>query len=365
MDGKRDVVVAYGGRTAEHEVSCRSAAFIFRHLNRAKYNIHALAIDKDGVWWPQDFRRLEPLIGESAPVVREPLAERPWWVNRILPVVSGRREAREVVVFPIQHGTFGEDGTLQGLLDLADVAYVGPDTLGSAVGMNKVVAKEIAAMHEIPIVPYVAMRLHDRHEKERALAERIAGDWGYPVFVKPASLGSSVGITKVRSEKELAPALNAAFKVDEQVLVEKGLTVREIEFAALGSYDADITTAGEVVPPDSDFYTYEAKYSQQSTAKVVIPAPLEQALVKEGRELAARIFQALQLHGMARIDLFLEKGSNRFYFNEVNTIPGFTSISQYPQLWKHMGVSGGELLDRLLEQAVDRWQTRRLLQRTR
>jgi D-alanine-D-alanine ligase len=266
------------------------------------------------------------------------------------------------IVFPVIHGTGGEDGSLQGLLDMANVAYVGADTLASAIGMNKLVAKKLVEAEGIPIVPYVSLRRYEWEERGEALLEDMRSKLSWPVFVKPASLGSSVGISRVKDRAGLVSAIDEALRFDERVLVETGLLVREIEFALMGGYEPLVSAAGEVIS-DAGFYSYDEKYSAKSRALVKVPAALDPAKECEGQELARRIFKALELHGMARIDLFLTKDTGQYYFNEVNTIPGFTSISQFPQLWQHAGLSPTQLIDRLIESAQDRARERAALLR--
>lgn len=366
MASKPLVVVFFGGRSTEHDVSCRSAAFLFRHLDRQSYDVAGIGIGKDGTWWLQDMKKLMTDLSESVTIQQQHNVAPESWLNQLLPRIQNTASAsRDIIVFPIIHGTTGEDGSLQGFLDLAEVAYVGPDTLGSAIGMNKLVSKLLAAAAGVKIVPYCAYR-RQQWEKQRAnICQEATQQLGFPLFVKPASLGSSVGISKVSSANALESAIDAAFAVDEQILLEKGMNVREIEYAALGGYEPQISVAGEVVAKGSDFYSFDEKYAKNSKAEVLIPAPLTPAQFKEGQALALKVFQALQLYGMSRIDFFLTKDTNEFYFNEVNTIPGFTSISQYPQLWRESGLEPAKLLDRLLSAAVERRNLRRALQRTR
>lgn len=368
MSAKRTVVVMYGGQSTEHEISCRSAAFILKNIDRNKYDVHAVAIDKEGHWWPQDLAKTLAGDPQIVPILRdETLAREHPVVKALLPAIGNASLRRDLIVFPILHGTNGEDGAIQGLFDLTGVAYVGPDTMGSALSMNKVAAKQLVEAAGVPVVPYAFCRKEEWQQQQQwqKIVDDIQKRLPFPLFVKPASLGSSVGISKVKEVKDLAAAIDNAFKVDELVLVEQGMNVREIEYAALGGYTPDITAAGEIVVQAADFYSYEEKYSTASKAEVKVPADLPAAKATEGSDLAQRIFKALYLHGMARIDLFLTKDTQKFYFNEANTIPGFTSISQYPQLWKHSGLNAAMLLDRLLTAAWNRREMRQGLQRTK
>jgi D-alanine-D-alanine ligase len=370
---KQDVLVIYGGRSTEHEISCRSAAFILRNLDPAKYNVHAIAIDKDGAWLPQNAPALVADPKGPVPIQRS-LSGQPALPARgdqgpnllaMLPGQGGRGlDKRSLVVFPILHGTNGEDGTIQGLLELAEVAFVGPDTLGSAVGMDKIVSKKLAQGAGIPVVPWLDTRAQFWPDHRASILAEAEKSLGFPMFVKPARLGSSVGVTKVKSAADLCRACELALSFDDRIMIEKGLSVREIEVAALGDYDPDVSVPGEVIP-HAEFYSYDAKYIDADGASIAVPAVLEPAQVKTAQDLARRVFMALDLYGMARVDLFLEKTTGAFYFNEVNTIPGFTEISQYPLLWQASGVSPKQLLDRLIDLAVRRQGTKTKLSRSK
>jgi D-alanine-D-alanine ligase len=349
---KIKAVVLYGGRSTEHEVSCRSASFLFRHIDRQRYEVFPIAIDKDGNWLPQDRQRLEREFPTSMPVDRTaPLDPESQAV--LQKIFSMGTPKDDLVIFNIIHGTFGEDGCLQGFFDLQGIAYVGPGILGSAIAMDKVVAKQLVAAAGIPIVPYVSFRAGEWREGATRLIEQIQKELTYPVFVKPASLGSSVGVHRVKDPSQLVAAVEDALRFDERILVETGFRVREIEYACLGAYKPEVSLPGEVGVAEG-FYSYEEKYSQASKAQVLVPAPLEASLAAQGKTMAGRIFEVLNLYGMARIDVFLNLDNQTFYFNEANTLPGFTSISQYPKLWEHSGVPASDLVARLLQLALDR-----------
>ncbi|MBF0443282.1 MAG: D-alanine--D-alanine ligase [Oligoflexales bacterium] len=366
MKRRIKVIVLYGGRSTEHEVSLRSAAFIINNLDERLYDIVPVGIDKDGSFWPQDLEKIRSAATESVPIFKDMTnADRQDWLSaHLFPMIKneGALPLDNIVVFPIIHGTTGEDGCLQGLLDLSNIAYVGADTLASAIGMDKLVAKKLVAEAGIKVVPYIHFREYEWLENQAQYLDEIQKNLSYPVFVKPASLGSSVGISRARNETGLIEAVKLAFEVDEKVLVEKAMTIREIEFAALGEYDPEISEAGEIIPEDA-FYSYEEKYSPDSKSQVIVPAVLPKGKLEEGQELSKRIFKILQLYGMARIDMFLTKDTFEYYFNEANTIPGFTSISQYPQLWKHAGYTGKALVSRLIDLAVSRYEKRMKLKR--
>jgi D-alanine-D-alanine ligase len=251
------------------------------------------------------------------------------------------------VIFPVMHGTYGEDGTIQGLLDLAGLPFVGAGVLGSAIGMDKDVAKRLLQVAKIPVVPWVTVHRHDWERDPKKVQREIEKKFKYPVFVKPAALGSSVGMTKVHSRAELAPALNLASEFAMKILVEKSVVAREIEVSVLGNHNPKASVPGEIVP-HREFYDYTAKYLEDGT-QLLIPAKLKPAQIRQIQALAVAAFRALELGGMARVDFFLEKRANgKLFLNEVNTIPGFTSISMYPKLWEATGIPFRDLIDRLI-----------------
>ena len=370
MTEKKKVVVIYGGRSAEHEVSCRSAAFVLKNLDKSKYEVHALAIDKAGRWLPQDTPTLLAGLKKEVPIRTDSKAK-----TQALPVHSSPSEqmlylaggdslttVEDTVVFPVLHGTYGEDGTLQGLLEMTEVAYVGSDHLGSSMGMDKDIAKRLVQAAGVPVVPWIIARKTTFAEEKETLRLQTAA-LGYPVFVKPANLGSSVGITKVAKVEDWEKALQLAFQFDTKVLIEKALRVREIECAVLGGAKPRVSVAGEVIP-HAEFYSYEAKYIDAEGASLAVPADITAEEQAVAQHYAAQIFVGLELYGLARVDLFLEKDTGQFYFNEVNTLPGFTEISQYPMLWAASGVEPSELLDELITLAIDRRNQKAALKRT-
>jgi D-alanine-D-alanine ligase len=265
------------------------------------------------------------------------------------------------VVFPALHGTYGEDGTVQGLLELADIAYVGPGHLGSAIGMDKDVTKRLLVQAGIPVVPWRMVTAHAM-KKDRAATLALASQLGFPVFVKPANAGSSVGVSKVKSAAELEPALREALGFDTKVLVEAAVNAREIECAVLGNDEPVASVPAEIVVHHKDgFYSYAAKYIDASGADAKIPADLPPETTTRVRALAVQTFQALELAGLARVDFFLDKDRGDFYVNEVNTLPGFTAISMYPKMWEASGIPVKELVSRLIDLAMERRQARRAL----
>lgn len=372
MGQKSPVVVLYGGASSEHEISCRSAAFLIKNVDAEKYDLYVIAIDKQGNWWIQDPKSLLESGLETLPIKKEkaltPSSRSSFSPgDAILDLVSIGRdcaaEAHQICFFPITHGTHGEDGHLQGYLELCGFSFIGPDTLGSAIGMDKHVAKLLVQEAGIPIVPYTVARKAAFEKDPDQFVNSTLEALGEKVFVKPASLGSSVGISKVESATELKGAVELAFKYDEKVLVESALSIREIECAALGGYSPEISRAGEVNATGT-FYSYDAKYLDKDGAIIKVPAELSEEKELEVRELSKKVFEALNLYGLARIDFFLDKNTNRFYFNEVNTLPGMTSISQYPLLWKQSGVSSQDLISRIIELGFQRGVERRSLNRS-
>ena len=343
------VGVLFGGRSGEHEVSLVSAASVIRGLDPDKYEAVPIGITKDGHW----------LIGEGAakmlPEVlkggRRVMLTADPTEAALMPLDRGAGAQRLDVIFPVLHGTFGEDGTIQGMLDLAGLPYVGAGVLGSAIGMDKDVAKRLCQAAGIPVVPWLAVHRSEWEKDPEMVANDIEAKFPYPVFVKPATLGSSVGMTKVHKAEELGPALTLACEYGMKIMVEKAMTAREIEVSVLGNHEPKASVPGEIVP-HREFYDYTAKYLEEGT-QLVIPAELKPLQAQKIQSLAVQAFRALELAGMARVDFFLEKKGGKIFLNEVNTIPGFTSISMYPKLWEASGIPFRELIDKLIELAFE------------
>jgi len=343
------VGVLFGGRSGEHEVSLASAASVIRGLDPDKYEAVPIGITKDGHW----------LIGEGAvkmlPEVlkggRRVMLTADPTEAALVPLDRGAGAQRLDVIFPVMHGTFGEDGTIQGMLDLAGLPYVGAGVLGSAIGMDKDVSKRLLQDEGIPVVPWVTVHRWRWEKEPEAVRAEVEEKFEYPVFVKPATLGSSVGMSKVHDAGELAPALNLACEYGMKILVEKAMTAREIEVSVLGNHEPKASVPGEIVP-HREFYDYAAKYLEEGT-QLIIPAALRRTQTQKIQNFAVRAFQVLELSGMARVDFFLEKQTGKVYLNEVNTIPGFTSISMYPKLWEASGIPFRELVDKLIELAFE------------
>jgi D-alanine-D-alanine ligase len=362
------VGVIYGGRSGEHEVSLASAAAVFKNLDSARYEAIPIRIEKDGKWTlPSGPPMLEVAAdaianarqqrmddGREAHLVAHPGSDTLMMIDRPsanrAAVVSGLRLD---VVFPVLHGPYGEDGTVQGLLELANVAYVGAGVLASAVGMDKATMKLVFAAKGLPICDYEVVLKRDWQRRQPAIMHAVVNKLGFPVFVKPANLGSSVGISKARHASELRAAIDLAAEFDRKILVEAAVPqAREIEIAVLGNDDPVTSVPGEIIP-SREFYDYEAKYLDEDS-RVVIPAPLSAAQSADVQRLAVEAYKAIDCAGMARIDFLLAADTGMLYLNEANTIPGFTTISMYAKMWAASGVSYAELLDRLIGLALDR-----------
>ena len=361
------VIILFGGRSAEHEVSLLSARNVFLALDRERFEPLLVGIDKQGHWRIEPEKTLLDATGDPR-LLKLVAAGR----ELAVPVHPGGKAlsnadgtpplfASDDVVFPALHGTYGEDGTVQGLLELADIAYVGPGHLGSAIGMDKDVAKRLLEQAAIPVVPWRTVTTHAmKRDAARCLA--LASELGFPAFVKPANAGSSVGVSKVKSAAELEAALLAAFTFDTKVLVEAAVNAREIECAVLGNDEPVASMPAEIVVHHKDgFYSYDAKYVDADGADALIPADLPPATTARVRGMAVDTFRALELAGMSRVDFFLDKVKGDLYVNEVNTIPGFTAISMYPKMWEASGVPKKELVSRLIDLAIERRASRRAL----
>jgi D-alanine-D-alanine ligase len=376
MAKKLRVGILFGGRSGEHEVSLLSAASILKAIDREKFDVVPIGITKEGRWLGAgDAKSL--LDGDSSAVARRLRAGDPQATpgakllhegmptlfapeppkKSALPAAESSGQSLDVV-FPVLHGTFGEDGTIQGLFELAGIAYVGSGVLGSSAGMDKDVMKRLFAEAKLPIVKHVTLLRADWEKAPRRAIARIEKALSYPLFVKPANLGSSVGISKAHNRKELGPALELAAKYDRKLVVEQGVggkkkKARELEVAVLGNDDPKASVVGEIIP-GKEFYDYEAKYLSEGSVPV-IPAKLMPAESKKIRAMAVDAFRACDLSGLARVDFLMEPdGKRRIYLNEVNTLPGFTQISMYPKLWEATGIGYTDLITRLIELALER-----------
>jgi len=379
---KLRVGILFGGRSGEHEVSLLSAASVLNAIDKTKYDVVPIGITKEGRWLTAEhaerllkgearhLRAGDPdatpgaavlASGEAVVVPPEPAHRNAGMAPFQTDAATLRRAADRAinvdVVFPVLHGTFGEDGTIQGLLELADIAYVGAGVLGSAAGMDKDVMKSLFRAAGLPIVKHVTVLRGQWEREPKKVAKLVESKLKYPVFVKPANLGSSVGISKAHDREELGPAIEEAAKFDRKIVIEEGVggkknKAREIECSVLGNDDPKASVAGEIVPC-KEFYDYDAKYLDEGS-ELVIPAKLNKAEMKNVQTLAVAAFQAVDCSGLARVDFLMDPKSRKMYVNEINTMPGFTAISMYPKLWAASGLKYADLIDRLIQLGLDR-----------
>jgi D-alanine-D-alanine ligase len=362
---KTKVIVLFGGRSAEHEISLLSARNVVAALDRARFDPVLVGIDRQGRWHRESERTLAAAAGDPRALELDAAAPAVGIEEGLAAATPGgaleSAAGDDVVVFPVLHGTFGEDGTVQGLLELAGVAYVGAGVLGSAVGMDKDVAKRLLRDAGIPIVDFAVVTAAALARDPRAALAGAAA-LGSPIFVKPANAGSSVGVARVARPADLEGAVRAALAFDRKVLLERAVDAREIECAVLGNDDPQASIPGEILVHHRDgFYSYDAKYVDAEGASWKIPADLPPAVTARVRELAVATFRTLELAGMARVDFFLARDTGALYVNEVNTIPGFTAVSMYPKMWEATGLSGPALISRLVDLAIERRDARRVL----
>lgn len=347
----------FGGRSGEHEVSLMSARSVLSALDPEKYIVTQIGITHDGVWMVGD-GVLEAMTAESYALLK-PATILPDPSRQGLFLIRGsdRGEllehlSRLDVVFPLLHGTFGEDGTMQGLFEVAEMAYVGAGVLGSSVGMDKGVFKDVMRANDIPVLESAIILRSEITADLDAVLNRSEQIASYPLFVKPANLGSSVGVSKCKSRSDLLEGVMEAARFDRRILVERGVKGREIEVSVLGNNNPQASIPGEIIP-SGDFYSYEAKY-HDGRSELLIPAPISQELVMQVQSIAKKAYQAIDCAGMARADFLLDKDTGDLYLNELNTIPGFTTISMYPKLWEASGVPYPDLVDKLIELALER-----------
>ncbi len=356
MVKKLVVGVIFGGRSGEHEVSLVSARSIMAALDRSKYEVVPIGIARDGRWLVRGdpMARLEAMAaGQEDP---GPVEEMPAGYIPLIPGLGPRGFPHVDVFFPVLHGPYGEDGTLQGLLEMAGRPYVGAGVLGSALAMDKVATKMILKAEGLPVADFFALTRREWTGRPEAVLAEAERRFGYPCFVKPANLGSSVGVTKAHNREELEAGLNLAAQYDRRLLIERAVDAREIEVSVLGNEEAEASIPGEIIP-SREFYDYAAKYLD-GRSELLIPAPLPEPLADEIRTLALRAYRALDIAGMARVDFLLDRQTMQPYVNELNTIPGFTAISMYPKLWEASGLPYPRLLDRLIELALERFAER-------
>ena len=356
--------VIFGGRSAEHEVSLVSATSIINALDKNKYDIIPIGITPEGKWvsfpnvlkWMKEGNRLNNIPEKI--LLPDPAKKGLVEINKRSIRVNGKKLD---VVFPVLHGTFGEDGTIQGLFELASIPYVGAGVLGSSVGMDKVMTKQLCEHAGIPVTPYIWFLKTEFKKRSQQFIRLVEQKIGYPCFIKPANMGSSVGISKASNRKLLIKAIHIAAKYDRKILVEKSVeNAREIEISVLGNDNPAASIPGEIIS-SNEFYDYDAKYVD-GKSESIIPALMKKEMVGKIKDLAVRGFKAIECAGMARIDFLVDRRTNKIYFNEINTIPGFTSISMYPKLWEASGISFSDLLDRLITLAIEKYREKNNLQ---
>jgi D-alanine-D-alanine ligase len=364
---KTRVAVLFGGRSGEHEVSLMSAASVIKAMDKTKYEVIPIGITKDGRWLAggdplaimTDGQARLDLPNPTQHVVQGSLIPEPGR-NELLKV--GQQDhgvAAELgvidVVFPVLHGTYGEDGAIQGLLELADIPYVGAGVAGSAVGMDKALMKAVFRDAGLPMLDYVVVMRWELDADVQSCVAKVEERLSYPCFVKPANLGSSVGISKVRNRQELIPAFRLAALYDRKLVVEKGAqNVREVEISVLGNNQPKVSQLGEIIPAN-EFYDYDAKY-KDDRSQLIIPARVSRECAQRVGELALKAFKACDCAGLARVDFFVDKASEEIWLNEINTMPGFTRISMYPKLWEVSGIPYSQLIDQLIQLALERYQ---------
>ncbi|MBI5038023.1 MAG: D-alanine--D-alanine ligase [Candidatus Kerfeldbacteria bacterium] len=355
--------IIFGGRSSEHEVSLVSATSVMQHLNPKKFEVVPIGITKSGAWVTEanPLRRLKGNTQLSTP--SESIITPDANARGLVTVRTKKKIEHQLstldVVFPVLHGPYGEDGTIQGLLELANIPYVGSGVLGSAVAMDKVVQKQVCQQLDIPVVPYTSVKLDDL-SKRRATVLRAVQQLGYPVFVKPANLGSSVGISKVKTQRDLIAAIRYAGRYDRKIIIEKAVVQpREIEVAVLGNDQPQASLPGEIIS-SNEFYDYDAKYVDGKSFDQ-IPARLPKNIITAIQRWAVQAFTACNCAGLARVDFLVSKKDGRVFLNEINTIPGFTSISMYPKLWQASGLSYSKLLEKLIALALERFKQKKNL----
>jgi D-alanine-D-alanine ligase len=360
---KLKVGIIFGGRSGEHEVSFCSASSIMKAINRNKYTVVPIGITKGGRWISPQESALALESGKIEGKNTVILLNDP--AGKILISIDNHQEFKKEtwegkldVIFPVLHGPYGEDGTIQGLLELADIPYVGAGVAASAVSMDKELMKTIFKQKSLPVLKWLTIKRKDWQKDKEEILSLIQNTFEYPLFVKPTNLGSSVGITKVHRKEELEKAIDLASSYDRKILIEEGLEgAREIECSVLGNDKPQTSVVGEVKPA-REFYDYDSKYIDQAT-QLIVPADLPENVSEKVRKIALCAFKAIDAAGMARVDFFVTKKENKIYLNEINTIPGFTSVSMYPRLWEASGVSYPELIDRLIQMALERYQDKK------
>ena len=361
---KKTIAIVYGGRSGEHEVSLRSAFYVYNNIDRKKYDVVLIAIDKNGRWYFS--RNFDDMVNTKSQLwkLKTRLKEIVLLKSEKCSQVFSLKEKKNLIgidiFFPLIHGTYGEDGCLQGFFELLDIPYVGAGVVGSAIAMDKEIAKRLLMLEKIPIAKFTVIKKSDTSEERRKNINQAIKKFHFPLFIKPVSLGSSVGISKVFNKKGIDSAIKYAFKYDTEIIIEEFIEGREIECSVLGNSYLKASLPGEI--KSLSFYSYKAKYLDPEEAKLLIPAPLSKEIIKKVQKLSIKVFKILKLKGMARVDLFL-KPNGQLIVNEANTIPGFTQISMYPKLWQISGIKYSKLLDKLIQLAIQNFNEKKKLSR--
>jgi len=361
---KKTIAIVCGGKSGEHEVSLRSAFYVFNNIDRKKYHVVIIAIDKRGKWYFS--RNFEDIVNTGGQLwelklrLKEVVLLKSKKCSQVFSLKQKKNLIGIDIFFPLIHGTYGEDGCLQGFFELLDIPYVGASVLGSAIAMDKEITKRLLTLEKIPVTKFIIIKKEDRLVERRKEINQTIKKFHFPLFIKPVSLGSSVGISKVFSRKEIDKAIQEALQYDNSIMIEKFVKGREIECSVLGNSYPIASLPGEI--KSRSFYSYKAKYLDSEEAKLLIPAPLSKKIIKEVQKLSIKVFQTLKLQGMARIDFFL-KPNRQLIVSEANTIPGFTQISMYPKLWQISGMKYSRLLDKLIQLAIENFDKKNKLKR--
>lgn len=363
---KINVMVIFGGKSGEHEVSLMSATSVLKAMNKDKYNIITVGITKEGIWklyngpideiqsgnWENIADKRAQNEGFTTHMSLLPTSNG----NGMITLGNGLVEKIDVV-FPVLHGPFGEDGTIQGLFEMINIPYVGAGVLASSVAMDKAMTKKLLQVDSVPQAKYYVIMFNEYKKNKEGILDKLEEEFKYPVFVKPANMGSSVGITKVRSREKLKEAIEIAGKYDRKIVIEETIIGREIECAVLGNDDPIASLPAEIMP-SAEFYDYNDKYFA-GTSKYEIPANLPEEVLEKVRDLSIKVYKLLDCSGLSRVDCFVEKDTNRILLNEINTMPGFTSISMYPKMWEATGIKYEDLIDKLIQLAIERFNDRK------
>jgi len=358
MSKKIRVGLIFGGKSGEHEVSLASAQSVARAIDKEKYEVVLIGITKEGRWLAGENAWKQLAASSSSPLLNATNGNGSKASTQLVPHADHALDQSSPlssidVAFPLVHGPFGEDGTIQGLLELADIPYVGAGVAASAVGMDKVLMKDIFRAHQLPIADYLEIVRKNWESNPEAIIQKIENELGYPCFVKPANLGSSVGVSKAHNWDELTQALANAAKFDRKIIAERAIDAREIECSVLGNDEPIASLPGEIIPKN-EFYDYAAKYDDRTGTELVVPANLPPDIARTVQELAIHAFRAVDCSGLARVDFLIERATNQIFVNEINTIPGFTQVSMYPKMWEQSGITYAALIDRLIALALER-----------